>query len=423
MPKKTIFSGIQPSGNLHLGNYLGAISQWIAMQEKYNCIFCVVDYHAITVPQDPKILKEKIIEIAKIYIASGINPKKAIIFQQSDIKEHTELAWVLNCIANAGELKRMTQFNDKTKIISLEKQKEIFKNNLEKSAKENLEEMKKNMKRIIENNYSLDVMYKAQKNKLRELLGRLVEDVSIETSNGARNYFSNAIKDFSKMINDENSKFNKSNVALFDYPVLMAADILLYNTDTVPVGDDQSQHVELTRTLARRFNKKYGETFKVPELIIRKGLSDDQSGGARIMGLDDPTKKMSKSASSELNYIALTDDPKKAAKKIMRATTDSDAKIKYDEKNKPGISNLLTIYSLLANISIEKLVDNYKNKGYGDFKKDLSLVVENFLIEFQEKYNKISDKDVQKIFNESVKKLEKISSETMSRVKKRIGVK
>jgi tryptophanyl-tRNA synthetase len=335
MPKKTIFSGIQPSGNLHLGNYLGAISQWIAMQEKYTCIFCVVDYHAITVPQDPKILKEKIIEIAKIYIASGINPKKAIIFQQSDIKEHTELAWILNCSAGRiSDLNKMTQFKDKA--------------------------------------------------------GKNQENVSI---------------------------------GLYDYPVLMAADILLYNTDAVPVGDDQSQHVELTRTLARRFNKKYGETFKVPELIIRKGLSDDQSGGARIMGLDDPTKKMSKSASSELNYIALTDDPKKAAKKIMRATTDSDSIVKYDIKNKPGISNLLTIYSLLANISIEKLVDNYKNKGYGDFKKDLSLVVENFLTEFQKKYNKISDKDVQKIFNESVKKLEKISSETMSRVKKRIGVK
>lgn len=335
MPKKTIFSGIQPSGNLHLGNYLGAISQWIAMQEKYTCIFCVVDYHAITVPQDPKILKEKIIEIAKIYIASGINPKKAIIFQQSDIKEHTELAWILNCSAGRiSDLNKMTQFKDKA--------------------------------------------------------GKNQENVSI---------------------------------GLYDYPVLMAADILLYNTDAVPVGDDQSQHVELTRTLARRFNKKYGETFKVPELIIRKGLSDDQSGGARIMGLDDPTKKMSKSASSELNYIALTDDPKKAAKKIMRATTDSDSIVKYDIKNKPGISNLLTIYSLLTNVSIKKLEDKYKNKGYGDFKKDLSLVVENFLTEFQKKYNKISDKDVQKIFNESVKKLEKISSETMSRVKKRIGVK
>jgi tryptophanyl-tRNA synthetase len=335
MPKKTIFSGIQPSGNLHLGNYLGAISQWIAMQEKYTCIFCVVDYHAITVPQDPKILKEKIIEIAKIYIASGINPKKAIIFQQSDIKEHTELAWILNCSAGRiSDLNKMTQFKDKA--------------------------------------------------------GKNQENVSI---------------------------------GLYDYPVLMAADILLYNTDAVPVGDDQSQHVELTRTLARRFNKKYGETFKVPELIIRKGLSDDQSGGARIMGLDDPTKKMSKSASSELNYIALTDDPKKAAKKIMRATTDSDSIVKYDIKNKPGISNLLTIYSLLTNISIKELEDKYKNKGYGDFKKDLSLVVENFLTGFQKKYNKISDKDVQKIFNESVKKLEKISLETMSRVKKRIGVK
>jgi tryptophanyl-tRNA synthetase len=372
MSKKTIFSGIQPSGNLHLGNYLGAISQWIPMQEKYNCIFCVVDYHAITVPQDPKILKEKIIEIAKIYIASGIDPEKTIIFQQSDIKEHTELAWILNTIARMSDLFKMTQFKDKTKV------------DLEKT----IEEIEK---RIIANTETQIVSSEINK-KIKEL--------SISLSN-----------------------IRKSGMGLFGYPVLMAADILLYDTDVVPVGLDQSQHVELTRTIAKRFNNKYGETFKIPELIIRKGLSDDQSGGARIMGLDDPTKKMSKSASSELNYIALTEDPKKAAKKIMRATTDSEAIVKYDEKNKPGISNLLTIYSLLADISIKELEGKYKNKGYGDFKKDLSLIVENFLTEFQKKYNKISNKEVQKIFDKSAEKLKKISIETMIKVKKRIGVK
>lgn len=326
--KKTIFSGIQPSGDLHLGNYLGAISQWVPMQKEYDCIFCVVDYHAITVPQKPEELRKKILEVAKLYIAAGIDPKKSMIFQQSDIKEHTELAWILNCTSSRlSDLNKMTQFKDKS--------------------------------------------------------GENQENVS---------------------------------VGLYDYPVLMAADILLYNTDVVPVGDDQSQHVELARTLARRFNKQFKNTLKVPELKIRKE-------GARIMGLDDPTKKMSKSASSELNYIALTDDPKKAAKKIMKATTDSDGIIKYDLKNKSGISNLLTIYSLLDNISINKLEDKYKNKGYGDFKKDLALVAENFLTDFQSKYNKISNKVVKKILDKSAKKLRKTAEETINRVKKNIGVK
>lgn len=325
--KKTIFSGIQPSGNLHIGNYLGAVLNWVSMQDKYNSIFCVVDYHAITVKQDPEELRKNIINLTKTYLAAGIDSKKSVIFQQSSIKEHTELAWILNCSsARISDLNKMTQFKDKA--------------------------------------------------------GKNQENVS---------------------------------VGLYDYPVLMAADILLYNTDVVPVGDDQVQHVELARTIGRRFNQRYGETFKIPEVVIRKE-------GARIMGLDNPLKKMSKSALSELNFISLIDDPAVAAKKIMRAVTDTGSEIKFNQEDKPGISNLLNIYSLLGNTSIKALEKKYKGAGYGDFKKDLAEVVSEFLKGFQEKYNKISDSEVEKVLHEGAKKIEGIAKKTIENVKKKIGV-
>lgn len=328
MSKLRIFSGVQPSGNLHIGNYLGAISQWVDMQDEYESIFCVVDYHAITVPQKPGELKDKITEIAKLYLAAGIDPKKSVIFQQSDIKEHTELGWILNsCSARISDLNKMTQFKDKA--------------------------------------------------------GEGNENVG---------------------------------VGLYDYPVLMAADILLYNTDAVPVGEDQKQHVELTRDLAKRFNHTYGETFRLPKAVIRKE-------GARIMGLDDPSKKMSKSAASENNYIALTDDPEKAAKKIMRATTDSGSEVEYDPEKKPGISNLLVIQSLLTKKDIKILVKENKGKMYGDFKKSVAGTVKEFLIDFQARYNKISNNDVRNIMKQGVEKIQPIAHETMNRVKERIGVK
>jgi tryptophanyl-tRNA synthetase len=324
--KEIIFSGIQPNGNIHLGNYLGAIKNWVKLQDKYKCLFSVVDYHAITVKQDSKELKKKIIEIAKIYLASGINPKKSIIFQQSQISEHTELTWILNCAsARMNDLNKMTQFKDKAEGS---------------------------------------------------------ENVSI---------------------------------GLFDYPVLMASDILLYQTDLVPVGEDQKQHIELTRTIAKRFNNEYGKVFKIPEAIIKKE-------GARIMGLDDASKKMSKSASSEFNYIALLDDPSRAKKKIMKAVTDSEGVVKYDLKNKPEISNLLTIYSLLSNYSIKDLEDKYKSSGYGEFKKDLAEIVVKFLIDFQNKYNNITDKEVKKILEKGAKDLEPVANETLNSVKENIGL-
>jgi len=324
--KKTVFSGVQPSGVLHIGNYLGALMQWVEMQNQANCIFCVVDYHAITVKQEPKELSRRILDVVKTYLASGINPEKAVIFQQSDITAHTELAWILNCAAaRMADLNKMTQFKEK---------------------------------------------------------GAKKESVS---------------------------------VGLYDYPVLMAADILLYNTDAVPVGDDQVQHVELTRTLAQRFNREYGQVFKVPEATVTKQ-------GARIMGLDDPIKKMSKSASSPANYIALTDAPAIAAKKIMRAVTDSDSEIKYDLKKKPAISNLMTIYSLLTGTSIKELEQNYKNKGYGEFKKDLAETVSNFLTEFQIKYNSFTDDDVKKILKDGSKKIRPFAEEMLKNVKIKLGI-
>ncbi len=322
---KIIFSGVQPSGQIHLGNYLGAVKNWLELQDDYQCIFCVVDYHAITVKQNPEELRKKIIEIAKIYLAAGIDPEKSIIFQQSKVSAHTELAWILNCIAKMSDLNKMTQFKDK-----------------------------------------------AGKNK---------EGVS---------------------------------VGLYDYPALMAADILLYNTDAVPVGDDQSQHVELTRTLAKKFNSRYEKIFKIPELLVCKQ-------GARVMGLDDPTKKMSKSA-GEANYIALLDKPETARKKIMRAVTDSGKDIKFDPKKKPAISNLLSILSLLSLVEIKKLEQRYKGRGYGEFKKDLAEVMAEFLENFQKTYYSLEDKEVEQIMDKGAKKAGKMANETMEKVRKAIGV-
>jgi len=327
---KIIFSGVQPSGNLHLGNYLGALKNWVELQSQYSCIFCVVDLHAITVKQDPKKLHAKILEIAKIYLAAGVNPETAIIFQQSQVGAHTELAWILNTLTKVAELERMTQFKDKAK-----------------DHKENI------------------------------------------------------------------------NAGLFDYPVLMAADILLYQTDLVPVGDDQSQHVELTRVLARRFNGQYKkDVFKVPEAFIPRGLG----AGARIMGLDDPKKKMSKSAPSELNYIALLDKPEAARKKIMKAVTDSGSEVKFDLKKKPAISNLLTVYSLLSGAGIKELETRYNGHGYGEFKKDLAEAVVKFLTEFQQRYYGFDDEFVRELLAKGAAKANVLAAETLRKVKETVGI-
>lgn len=326
MSKKRIFSGVQPTNNIHIGNYFGAIKNWVDVQDQFDCIFSVVDLHAITVYQKPEDLRKNIFNIAKTYMALGINPKKCLIFQQSDVKEHAELCWLLNSIAKMGELERMTQYKDKSA-----------------SHPENI------------------------------------------------------------------------NVGLFDYPVLMAADILLYDTQAVPVGEDQKQHLELARDLAIRFNSLYGQTFVVPEPMIKKE-------GCRIMGLDNPLKKMSKSAPSTYNYISLLDTPEEAKKKIMKAVTDSGSEIKFDLE-KPAVCNLLTIYSQLSGELISNIVEKYTGKGYGDFKKDLAELVANFLVDFQKKFNKISDKEVKKLLEDGAEKARKIAAKKMEEVKQKIGIK
>ncbi|HLC69538.1 MAG TPA: tryptophan--tRNA ligase [Patescibacteria group bacterium] len=322
---KRVFSGVQPTNNLHIGNYLGAIKNWIDLQKEYECIFCVVDLHALTVYQKPEALRENILNVVKTYVALGIDPNRSIIFQQSDVKEHAELAWVLNTITKTSELERMTQFKDKAK-----------------AHKENV------------------------------------------------------------------------NMGLFDYPVLMVADIVLYDTDLVPVGKDQEQHLELTRVVTRRFNSLYGDTFTIPEPLIKKE-------GALILALDDPSKKMSKSASSVNNYISLLDEPEVAKKKIMRAVTDSGTEV-TSGGDKPALTNLLTIYSLLSGLSIKEVEKQYAGQGYGDFKKGLAEVVENFLQEFQNKFNKISDKEAKEILATGANKAQKLATKKMEEVKKIIGI-
>ena len=379
--KPTIFSGVQPTGNLHLGNYLGALAQWVAMQDEYNSIFCVVDYHAITVKQEPANLSRQILDTVKIYLAAGINPEKSIIFQQSDISAHTELAWILNTITKNADLSKMTQFKDKSGVDmnKLEDELKIFLENEINFSPEVLEIIEKDLK------------------KGAELITKVVLNASLKK-----------YKEFKK-------KFNSIGVGLFDYPVLMAADILLYNTDAVPVGADQVQHVELSRTLAQRFNSQFGQTFKIPEVMVRKQ-------GARIMGLDNPTKKMSKSMTSAANYIALTDEPKVAAKKIIRAVTDSDAEIKYSPEKKPAIANLLVIYSLLAEISIKELEKNYQGRGYSEFKKDLAAVVDKFLTQFQIKFNSFADNDVREILKQGRERVKPLAEKTLARVKEKLGI-
>jgi len=325
--KKIIFSGIKPSGDLHLGNYLGAISQWVGLQEKYDCLFCVVNYHAITVYQDPEVLKQRTKDIVKVYLASGIDPQKSNIFLQSDVFEHTELAWILNCTsARMSDLNLMTQYKEKSK----------------------------------------------------------------------------------------NKEANVS-VGLFDYPVLMASDILLYNTDIVPVGDDQVQHVELCRDLAKRFNHDYAPTFKLPEVLIRKQ-------GARIMSLSNPDNKMSKSDDGDAGCIYLNDSPEVARKKIMKAVTDSGSEVKYYINEKPALSNLMTIYHLLTGESYKDIKNIFAGKGYGDFKKGLADVVVKFLTEFQNKYNSISDAQVEKVLSDGAVCAKVLAQETVKKVKERVGI-
>ena len=324
MPKR-IFSGAQPTGNLHIGNYLGALRNWVALQHEYESFFCVVNLHALTIPQDPKLLAAKTKEVARIYLAAGIDPKVSTIFVQSDVQEHAELAWILNCVARVSELERMTQFKDKAK--------------------------------------------KQRENVLAGLL---------------------------------------------TYPVLMAADILLYHTDLVPVGHDQKQHLELTRDMAERFNRDFGETFRLPDAFIPKV-------GAKIMALDDPSKKMSKSDENVHGSITLMDDADTIRRKFKRAVTDSGTEIRFDE-SRPAITNLLTIYQLLTGKSSEEIESHFEGKGYALLKSELAEATVEFLRPFQERVRSISDEELHRILSEGAEKARSIAAPTMRDVRERMGI-
>jgi tryptophanyl-tRNA synthetase len=325
--KKRVFSGIQPTGELHIGRYLGAVRHWAAEQDEYDNIFCIVDLHAITVPQDPVLLKGRIREFAGLLMASGIDPEKSIIFVQSHLPTHAELAWILNCFIPVGWMQRMTQYKEK-----------------------------------------------ALKQK---------EQVS---------------------------------VGLFDYPSLMAADILLYDTDIVPVGDDQKQHVELARDVAQRFNYLYGETFRLPEPVIA-------STGARIMGLDDPTKKMSGSEEGSGHSVNVLDSPDDIRSKIMKATTDSLREIRFDEK-RPGIFNLLAIYQGFTDLSESDIEAKYEGKGYSDFKKELAEVVVEGLRPIQERYQELTSESgyIDSVFAAGLAKARPMAEKKLAEVQQKLGL-
>ena len=326
MAKERVFSGVQPTGNIHLGNYLGALKQFVELQDEAECLYCVVDMHAITVPQDPKELREHVLDVASLYMAVGLDPKKAILFVQSEVSGHAELGWILNCSSYTGELSRMTQFK--------------------------------------------------AKNKGRE----------------------------------------SAPTGLFTYPVLMAADILLYDTNVVPVGNDQKQHIELCRDLALRVNHRFPDTFVVPEGRFMKS-------GARIMSLDDPTSKMSKSAENIHSRISLLDTDAKIKKSIMRATTDSDMTIKFDPENKPGVSNLLTIYSALSGMSIPEVEAKFDGAGYGDLKKELVALTQDALRPIKENYYEIRESDELKaVLRDGAERANAIAEKTMKRVRDKFGL-
>jgi tryptophanyl-tRNA synthetase len=323
--QKRIFSGAQPTGNVHLGNYLGALRNWVKLQHEYESFFCIVNLHALTLPQDPELLKQKTRDLARVYLAVGIDPNISTVFVQSDVPEHAELTWVLNCVSRMSELERMTQFKDKAR--------------------------------------------------------KQQENVS---------------------------------VGLFDYPVLMAADILLYQTDLVPVGDDQKQHLELTRDLAIRFNRDFGQTFTVPDAYIPKV-------GARIMSLSDPSKKMSKSDDDPHGCVLLMDDADTIQRKFKRAVTDSGTEIRFDPA-RPAITNLLEIFHLITNHPVEDVEAHFAGKGYAQLKGELADVTVEFLLPIQRSVQEISEERLDEILTFGREKARVIAKQTLQDVFDRTGL-
>ena len=327
--QQRIFSGIRPSGDLHIGNYLGAIKQWVKLQDDHEVVFGIMDEHAITTPHEPAALRENTLETAMLYLAAGLDPEKVILMVQSQVSAHTELAWILGTITPLGELERMTQFKEKSHTLG---------------AKEG------------------------------------------------------------------------TMAGLLNYPILMAADILLYQADAVPVGEDQVQHVEFTRSIAERFNNRYGKTFTVPKAMLERE-------SARIMSLDDPSKKMSKSGESERGYILLTDSPDAIREKIKAAVTDSGKEIKYDPKSKPAISNLLVIFSEFSGKPIAELEDTYAGKSYVEFKNDVTRAVIAGLAPLQQKFKELEkDNDsVLRILRDGSERAAAMAQKTLADVKEKIG--
>lgn len=325
--KKVIFSGMQPSGTITLGNYLGALKNWTSLQDEYNCLYCIVDMHAITVKQEPAVLRKNARDLMMLYIAAGLDPEKNIIYMQSHVSAHAELAWILNCSTYMGELSRMTQFKDKSQKHS-----------------------------------------------------------------------------------------DNINAGLFTYPALMAADILLYQTDLVPVGVDQKQHLELTRDIAARFNNLYGETFKIPEAYIPKV-------GAKIMSLQEPTKKMSKSDQDANASITVIDDPDTIIRKFKRAVTDSDTEVRFDVDNKPGVSNLMTIYSSITGQTMEAVQREFEGKGYGDFKLRVGEAVVEELRPLQARFKELSsDKAyIDSMIKKNAETANYLATKTLRKVQKKVG--
>lgn len=323
--KKRILSGVQPTGNLQLGNFLGALKNWVLLQENYESFFCIVNLHAITMPQKPPVLREKIRELAKVYLAAGIDPSRSTIFVQSDVSAHAELAWVLTCLSRMGELERMTQFKDKGK-----------------------------------------------------------------------------------------GKGENVGVGIFTYPVLMAADILLYQADVVPVGEDQKQHLELTRDLAERFNRDFGETFKIPEPFI-------PPVGARIMSLAEPTKKMSKSDENQHATVFLNDSADVILKKFKKAQTDSGAAIRFD-RERAGVFNLLSIFQAVTDRTQDEIEKHFEGKGYGHLKTETAEAVIEFLRPFQEKISSIDDAELDRVLKIGAEKANDTARQTLCDVYKKTGL-
>jgi tryptophanyl-tRNA synthetase len=328
-PRRVVFSGVQPtSDSLHLGNALGAVSQWVGLQDDYDAFFCVVDLHAITLPQDPAVLRRRTLITAAQYLALGIDPARATVFVQSHVPAHAELSWVLGCFTGFGQASRMTQFKDKS----------------------------------------------------------------------------------------QKHGTDSTTVGLFTYPVLQAADVLLYETNLVPVGEDQRQHLELARDVAQRFNSRFEDTFVVPDVMIQKAT-------AKIFDLQDPTAKMSKSAATDAGVISLLDEPKVTAKKIRSAVTDSEREIRFDPEAKPGVSNLLTIQSAVTGADVDKLVEGYAGRGYGDLKADAAEAVVEFVTPIKTRVDEMlaDPAELEAVLAAGAQRARDVSAKTLERVYDRIG--